>query len=106
MTWGLSMNEIVLSRTVTATAAIVGLNAAIAVGSATWPAHEPAYVTSQSKPTFSFFETACAVVPMTSSHDFAQEIAAIFASLSESQEPLGAEFEAVWDANVDALYQS
>lgn len=106
MTWGLSMNEIVLPRTMTATAAIVGLNAALAVGNASWPAQEPVYVTSQSNPTFSFYEAEFAVIPTTTSSDFAQEVADIFVSLSEGQEPLGAEFEAVWDENVDALYQS
>lgn len=100
------MNEIVLPRKMTATAAIVSFNAALAMGTATWPTHEPVYITSQSIPTFSFFEKNFAIAPVTSSHDFAQEIASIFASLSEGQEPLGAEFEAVWDANLDTLYQS
>ena len=35
-----------------------------------------------------------------------QEISQVFASLSEGQEPLGPEFEAVWDENLDVLYQS
>ena len=35
-----------------------------------------------------------------------QEISQVFASLSEGQEPLGYEFEAVWDENLDVLYQS
>lgn len=100
------MNEIVFPRKVTATAAIVGFNAALAVGSATWPAHEPVYQTDQSIPTFSFFEKSLVVAPATNLHDFAQEIASIFADLSDGQKPLGAEFEAVWDANVDLLYQS
>jgi len=100
------MNEIVFARANSATAAVVGLNAALAMGIAAWPAHEPVYVITQSNPTFSFFEAALAVTPKSSSHDFAQDVAAIFASLSEGQEPLGAEFEAVWDENVDALYQS
>ncbi len=100
------MNDIILPKNVTATAAVVGLNAALAVGSATWLEHDPVYVTTQSIPTFSFFEKSLSIAPTTLSHDFAQEIASIFASLSEGQQPLGAEFEAVWDANVDALYQS
>ena len=33
------------------------------------------------------------------------EIADIFADLAEGQEPLGPEFEAVWDANTDNLYE-
>jgi hypothetical protein len=100
------MNEISFPRSVTATAAIVGLNAALAAGSATWPARESVYITSQTIPTFSFFETERTAAPETTSHDFAQQIAAIFASLSEDQEPLGAEFENAWDSNIHDLYQS
>ena len=101
MKWGLSMNEIVRSRTVTATA-ILGLNAALAV----WPVDDPIYVTTQSIPTHSFFERSLAGSRAVTLHDCAHEIASIFAFLSEGQEPLGAEFEAVWDRNVDSLYQA
>lgn len=100
------MNKITTPTKVTATAAIVGVNAALAISGATWPIPEPLYVTTQNIPTFSFFEKPNSVVAATASHDFAREIASIFASLSEGQQPLGAEFEAVWDANVDTLYQS
>jgi hypothetical protein len=95
------MNEIQY-RAATATAAIVGLNAALAVGQATWPAPEPLYVTEHSSPSFSFFEVSL----NTTNQDFAKEIASVFAELSKGQEPLGAEFEAVWDDNLDALYES
>lgn len=37
---------------------------------------------------------------------FARAIASVFAVLSGGQEPLGEDFEAVWDANVDTLYES
>jgi len=40
------------------------------------------------------------------SDDLAKDVAAIFELLSERQEPLGAEFEAVWDENAAELYQS
>jgi hypothetical protein len=33
------------------------------------------------------------------------EIAAIYKSLAERQERLGAEFEAVWAANIEELYE-
>lgn len=95
------MNEIQY-RAATATAAIVGLNAALAIGQATWPAPEPLYVTDQNSPTFSFFDVSL----NTTDQDFAKEIASVFAELSKGQEPLGAEFEAVWDDNLDALYES
>ena len=56
--------------------------------------------------TFSSFEAFREFLPKMTMHDFAQEIAQIFSSLSEDQEPLGSEFEAVWDENLDVLYQS
>lgn len=34
------------------------------------------------------------------------DMAQIYAVLLQGQEPLGAEFEAIWGANVDALYES
>lgn len=39
-------------------------------------------------------------------NELAEALAEIFADFAANQEPLGAEFEAVWDANVDRLYQS
>ncbi len=38
--------------------------------------------------------------------EFAEKMAAIYSSIAERQEPLGAEFEAVWDANVADLYEA
>lgn len=100
------MNEIFLPHTTTATASVSPLNAAINVGNSAWPAYKSVYSTNQSSSTFSFFETSRAAEPKMDRHDFAQEIARVFASLSEGQEPLGSEFEAVWDENLDVLYQS
>ena len=37
--------------------------------------------------------------------EFEAHLAEIYAALAKDQEPLGAEFEAVWDANVDDLYE-
>lgn len=37
--------------------------------------------------------------------NFAMEITALFAALNIDQEPLGEEFEAIWDANTDRLYE-
>ena len=106
MKWVLSMNEIVLPYKTTATTSVFVFSAPLAVGNAEWPVHKPAYSTSQSSPTFSFFEVSCVVKPEMAVHDFAQEVSQIFTSLSEGQEPLGSEFEAVWDENLDVLYQS
>ena len=43
-----------------------------------------------------------AIVGMTA----ADRIAEVYASLAEDQEPLGSEFEAVWDANAATLYEA
>lgn len=37
--------------------------------------------------------------------EFEAHLAEIYAKLAKDQEPLGAEFEAVWDAHADALYE-
>ena len=100
------MNEIVIPRKVTATAVIVGLNAALVVGTAVWPAQEPVYVTTQSIPTFSFFDKSVVAYSTPASQDFAREIVGIYTTLSKGQESLGEEFEAVWDANVNSLYEA
>lgn len=36
---------------------------------------------------------------------FEQQISEVYADLADGQEPLGAEFEAVWSENVDELYE-
>lgn len=100
------MNEIIPPYTQMATTSVFVLSAGLAVENTEWPVHKPIYSTNQSSPTFSFFEASCAAAPKMTVHDFAQEISQVFASLSEDQEPLGSEFEAVWDENLDVLYQS
>lgn len=37
---------------------------------------------------------------------FAKEISKIYVNLANGQEPLGEEFEAVWNANLDVLYEA
>ena len=38
--------------------------------------------------------------------EFGQKIASVYAALAEGQKPLGKEFESVWDANIEQLYES
>lgn len=38
--------------------------------------------------------------------EFAQRVARLYANLAEGQEPLGREFEEIWDAHADDLYES
>ncbi len=83
---------------------MVGITAAAisAVGTA-WPAYPGAsYETSHSRPSYSFMRFE----PYVVKESFGQQIAEIYALLLEGQEPLGAEFEAIWDANVDSLYEA
>ncbi|MGR3498801.1 MAG: hypothetical protein ACU0E9_07905 [Limimaricola soesokkakensis] len=86
--------------------AIMGGSAAARPAHTEWPTAEPAYITSQSSPTFSFFEKKLSRSEPAPAKEFAGKVGSIFAALSEGQEPLGAEFEAVWDANMDDLYES
>ena len=37
--------------------------------------------------------------------EFEAHLAEIYAELAKDQEPLGAEFESVWDAHTDDLYE-
>lgn len=97
------INEITFPNAASATAAIVGLNAALAIGATAWPPIERTYSLNEAVSTISFFDSS--IVEMTDK-GFAREIASVFATISEGQEPLGAEFEAVWDGNVDTLYES
>lgn len=87
---------------------VVAFSAAMATGQAHWPVPEvPIYIVPQTAGTYSsFVDKAVIVAPKFSSEIFAREIAQVYAALSDGQEPLGAEFEAVWDANVDSLYEA
>lgn len=105
MKWGPYMNQIVKSRPMPINVAAIGLSAAIAAGTATWPAPDtPAYVTLRDRPTFSYFEKSLKFG--STAQDFADGVARVYAYLLQDQEPLGADFEAVWDANVSDLYEA
>ena len=104
------MNESVQYHVPTATAAVVSLATALGVSDVSntpWPSHEsPLYVTRYNEPTFSFVGQSLIIMDLTTAEDFRLKISAVYASLSEGQTPLGAEFEAVWDNNIDQLYES
>lgn len=106
------MNEIVQHRTSQSAAGtlVCALTAAMAAGAGAvaWPVRDtPIYVVPQTSASYSpFVGQSLILTPQPNSSVFAREIAKVYAALSEGQEPLGAEFEAVWDANVDSLYES
>jgi len=103
------MNEIVQNRTSQSAAGtlVFALSAAMATGPVAWPVRDtPIYIVPQTSGSYSpFVEQSLIVAPPAESNLFEREIAGVYASLSEGQEPLGAEFEAIWDANVDSLYE-
>ena len=99
------MNEIVKPHLLPMNFVVMGLSAAIVAGTAAWPVRDtPAYVTLRDGSTFSYFEKSLRFG--STAQDFADGVARVYASLLQGQEPLGAEFEAVWDANVSDLYES
>lgn len=87
---------------------VVAFSAAMATGQVNWPVREsPSYIVPQTTGTYSSFsDPAMIITPKLSSDTFAHEIAQVYAALSANQEPLGAEFEAIWDANIADLYES
>ncbi|GBF26239.1 hypothetical protein MnTg02_01276 [bacterium MnTg02] len=110
MKWVPAMNNLVPYRTPSAafgTFAAVGLTAAIAAGQAIWPAPEtPVYVVRHNSSSHSSIENFLTFSLLATRTDFASEVAEFYAALLKGQEPLGADFEAIWDSNVDSLYES
>ncbi len=107
------MNEIIqFPKTPTATFAtttvlVIG-DLTLAPIEAPWPTQEQNFKITQDAPSFSNY--ASPYIPNSNlsiiSQNFAAEIAKMFSVLSEDQEPFGSEFEAVWDANLNELYES
>jgi len=95
----------------TATAAIIvaaGLNSGILADQISWPTSVRLYDVDQTVPSYNSYEKAISLMEPepTPSQDFSSDIAVVFAELSNDQESLGAEFEAVWDQHTDELYES
>jgi hypothetical protein len=100
------MNDIVHYRAAP-TIVVAGLTAALAATPAIWPDRaRPNFVTTHVGASFSSFEKSLSFAPVSEISKFADQIAAVYAELSDGQEPLGAEFEDIWDANVAILYES
>ena len=93
----------------TATGAIAfAVGAAMAAGQPVWPDTEtPSYFVEQTTRSYSqFSEQLMSPLRQNPHADFAHDIAAIYASLSERQERLGKEFEAAIFDDLDSLYES
>lgn len=89
--------------TATTAVALLGLISPPVAGLDTaYPADQRAYIVDQAAPTGG--QLADISFP-TVGQSFANEIAAVFSALAEGQEPLGGEFESVWNDNLDKLYE-
>lgn len=66
----------------------------------------PSYLLPPSISTFSPFEGTLVFPEVSDVQKFEQKIASVYADLAAKQEPLEREFAAVWDANVEQLYES
>lgn len=82
---------------------IVAVSAALAASNADWPMQgDSAYSVASAQQSYSPL-----LIETKSTPDyFEDQVAAIFANLSKGQEPLGSDFEKVWDENIDKLYEA
>ena len=94
----------------TATGALAfAVGAAMVTGQSAWPVCEtPSYMVQQDATSSysQFSEQAMAAAKQPAHADFARDLAAIHASLSERQERLGGEFETAIFGDLDSLYES
>ena len=101
------MNENFQFSGLSATTAILAVASLMNPDHVTWPDHvEPAYFTTHDRPTSSTSDNSLGLWQPSATVNFGQVIATIYATLLDNQVSLGAEFEAVWDDNVNQLYES
>ena len=101
------MNNIMQSTTPLAVASMSGASGASPAAARAWPGPVPARViVNRETGTSNFRKNVLLPFDGLSVREFEDEMASIYASLAAGQEPLGEEFESVWDANVLDLYVS
>src|SRR5579863_3996243 len=106
--WGRNMNEIVRNQTSSTNTAIMiaAASAVLAAGNIFWPdPTRPAYrrfANSSYSDVTRLMRSATVSMPLS----FQVQISKIYASLADGQQELGREFTAIWDANLDALYEA
>ncbi|MCY4031165.1 MAG: hypothetical protein OXF05_03515 [Hyphomicrobiales bacterium] len=65
-----------------------------------------AITTNFPAPTFSSFAETLVFSEDSDIQEFEQKIASVYAELAKKQKPLGREFEAILNANIERLYKS
>jgi hypothetical protein len=98
------MNELVTARP-TSTTLAVAMGAAMMSGHLQYPPRVEPYAIQQVRSTHSDFMESMAS-RSSSGDQFAQQIAAIYSSLAQRQERLGAEFEAAIFSDLEGLYEA
>lgn len=103
------MNEIIHNQTQASSKGSVALaiGAVMATGQAYWPADEPpAYVIDQTIPSYSAVTEKILAESKNPHSTFVDQMASIYATFSQRQQLLGAEFEAAIFDDLDSLYES
>ena len=112
MRWGQDMNEKPRTGATIAAIATMGINVGLAVDQesspvqAAWPMLDDTHAVSEIGSSVSFIDSYVVSGEQAKLREFANNIASVYAKLLEGQEPLGAEFEAVWDAHAEELYSA
>ncbi len=86
----------------------IAVGTAMAAGQADWPSQEtPSYIVPHTTPSYSYFsEQALNALKQHPRSDFAHDMAAIYASLSQRQVRLGEQFELAIFEDLDSLYEA
>jgi hypothetical protein len=101
------MSNFELSRGVSPTHTPAVLFLIAAMGSGNWAAEElKPYSTSHVQSTVSIVRSELSYATADIGDDFAAQMAAVYTELLANQTTLGADFEAVWDANARELYEA
>lgn len=86
---------------------VVGIAAAIGATHPAWPTRAAtSFTLDHSSPSYSTFERSLVFAIAPDNTEFAKIINGIYGELAGAQEPLGAEFEDIWDRHAADLYES
>lgn len=99
------MNKIYKLSAQSATAALVGMNASIAVNLGDWPVGHSVYSYRNNESTYSDYRHS-SQVSVPAAQEFANRIAELFEEFAKNQETLEAEFQEIYFKYSDQLYEA
>lgn len=101
------MSDVAFRPDMKSTYSVMFVAALTAVEPSSWPTAAPvSYYADQPSPSYSRIGPALTFDVHVDDEHFFAKMAEAFETLAASQSRLGAEFERIWDDNVDALYES